>query len=183
MVCIDPIQVNEKDCTTRDQIAPLLSAIPMRYAVRMSDIRIREASEADVSRILQLYRDAEIGTDQAFTAQEARAQLALFKRYPNFRVFVVESDGDIAGTYELLIMDNLAKRGKRSGIVEDVAVAPQHQGSGVGRAMMQHAMQECRTAGCYKLVLSSNLKRADAHAFYDALGFERHGYSFRVAIE
>ena len=36
----------------------------------------------------------------------------------------------------------------------------------------------CRRAGCYKLALSSNLKRADAHRFYDSLGFERHGFSF-----
>jgi len=96
---------------------------------------------------------------------------------------VAETNGEIAGTYELLIMDNLAKRGRRSGIVEDVAVAPQYRGSGIGRTMMQHAMQQCKRAVCYKLVLSSGMKRRDAHAFYDALRFERHGYSFRVAID
>lgn len=37
-------------------------------------------------------------------------------------------------------------------------------------------------SGCYKLALSSNLKREKAHAFYDALDFERHGYSFRMAL-
>jgi GNAT superfamily N-acetyltransferase len=44
--------------------------------------------------------------------------------------------------------------------------------------MMEHARDACRRAGCYKLALSSNLKRADAHRFYDSLGFERHGFSF-----
>ncbi len=29
------------------------------------------------------------------------------------------------------------------------------------------------------LSLSANMKRAKAHAFYESLGFERHGYSFR----
>jgi GNAT superfamily N-acetyltransferase len=79
-------------------------------------------------------------------------------------------------------MDNMAKRGRRSGIVEDVAVDPQYQGRGIGRAMMQHALEQCRRADCYKLVLSSNLKREDAHRFYDSLGFKRHGYSFRVEL-
>ena len=37
-----------------------------------------------------------------------------------------------------------------------------------------------RAKGCYKLVLSSNAKRERAHAFYESLGFERHGYSFRI---
>jgi predicted GNAT family acetyltransferase len=37
-----------------------------------------------------------------------------------------------------------------------------------------------REAGCYKMALSSNVKRAAAHAFYESLGFERHGYSFVI---
>ena len=49
---------------------------------------------------------------------------------------------------------------------------------GVGKAMMEHAREQCRLAGCYKLALSSNLRREAAHRFYEALGFERHGYSF-----
>jgi len=67
-------------------------------------------------------------------------------------------------------------------VVEDVAVLPAWQGHGIGRAMMEHARAQCRTAGCYKLSLSSNLKREAAHRFYDALGFERHGYSFQVSV-
>jgi len=46
--------------------------------------------------------------------------------------------------------------------------------------MMEHARAECRAGGCYKLALSSNLKREGAHQFYEALGFERHGYSFVI---
>ncbi len=68
-----------------------------------------------------------------------------------------------------------------SGLVESVAVDPAWQGRGVGRAMMQRAREHCRRRGCYKMALSSNLKRERAHAFYEELGFERHGYSFLVA--
>jgi GNAT superfamily N-acetyltransferase len=49
--------------------------------------------------------------------------------------------------------------------------------------MMNHAMALAHEAGCYKLALSSNLKRTRAHAFYDSLGFERHGVSFLVQSE
>ena len=90
------------------------------------------------------------------------------------------ADGAIAGTYALLVLDNLAKRGARTGIVEDVAVLPARQGQGIGRAMMAHAREQCRAAGCYKLSLSSNLCRQAAHRFYESLGFERHGYSFVI---
>ena len=148
----------------------------------MQEVIIREAGGEDVARILELYREADIETQDAFTPEEARAHLAVFRRYPNYRVFVAELGGEIVGTYELLIMDNLAKRGRRSGVVEDVAVSPQHQGKGIGRAMMLHARKQCNAAGCYKFVLSSGLQRSRAHDFYDTLGFERHGYSFLTKI-
>lgn len=144
----------------------------------MSDIQFREATEDDLPAILQLYTAGGITDEECFTLEEARRHLQIFKSYPSFRVFVAFLDDAVVGTYELLIMDNLAKHGKKSGIVEDVAVSPARQGRGIGRAMMEHARAQCREAGCYKLMLSSNLKREDAHRFYDALGFERHGYSF-----
>ena len=146
----------------------------------MSEVEIREAVEGDLVGILHAYTSAGIDGGQSFTLEEAREHFARFRAYPNYRVFVALADGTVAGTYALLILDNLAKRGARAGIVEDVAVLPERQGQGIGRAMMEHARQQCRAAGCYKLALSSNLSREAAHRFYNALGFERHGYSFVI---
>ena len=147
----------------------------------MDKISIREAVEEDLAAILRLYRAAGIGAGTEFTIQEAREHFATFARYPFFRVYIALLGDAIAGTYELLILDSLAKRGRKSGIVEAVAVDPQFQGQGIGRAMMEHARELCRQAQCYKLGLSSNLVREGAHRFYEALGFERHGYSFQVS--
>ena len=48
--------------------------------------------------------------------------------------------------------------------------------------MMQVAMEQCRAAGCYKLSLSTNLRRKEAHAFYESLGFQKHDYSYSVEL-
>jgi GNAT superfamily N-acetyltransferase len=148
----------------------------------MTPVSIREATESDLAEILEAYRDAGIDGGCSFTPEEARAQFARFRQYPSFRFFVAMCDGVVAGTYALIILDNLAKRGARAGVIEDVAVRPEFQGRGIGRAMMAHAREECRLAGCYKMTLSSNVARDGAHQFYDSLGFERHGYSFRVGV-
>jgi GNAT superfamily N-acetyltransferase len=87
------------------------------------------------------------------------------------------------GTCTVFILPLLAHAGAPEAIVEDVAVHPRAQSQGIGRALMQHAMRLAREAGCYKLALSSNLKRERAHAFYERLGFERHGVSFSVELE
>jgi GNAT superfamily N-acetyltransferase len=148
----------------------------------MPDLVIRAATEQDIPEILSLYRDAGIDGGITFTLDEAVAHLALLKRYPYFQLFVAVVGEAVVGTYELVILDNMAKRGQKAGVVEAVAVHPESQGHGVGRAMMQHALEECRLAACYKMTLSSNLKREGAHHFYDSLGFTRHGYSFEMEL-
>ncbi len=109
--------------------------------------------------------------------------LRRFDRYPDYALYVAEADGRIVGSFALLIMDNLGHLGAPSTIVEDVVVDPAQQGQGIGRAMMRVAIARAQEAGCYKLALSSNAARQRAHAFYELLGFERHGYSFRIALE
>ncbi len=79
-------------------------------------------------------------------------------------------------------MDKLAHNGKPSGLVEDVVVDETLRGLGIGREMMRFAMEYCRARGCYKLALSSNLKRVEAHGFYETLGFRRHGFSYVVEL-
>jgi GNAT superfamily N-acetyltransferase len=111
---------------------------------------------------------------------EAEVLFLKMGNYPNYKVYVAELNNQVVGTFALLIMDNLAHQGTPSGIVEDVAVQASLQGKGIGRQMMQYAMQVCGEAGCYKLVLSSNQKRVEAHAFYESLGFDKHGFSFLV---
>ncbi|MDH4427348.1 MAG: GNAT family N-acetyltransferase [Acidovorax sp.] len=149
----------------------------------MSTLHIREATLADVESVLALYAAIEDSLADVLTLEQAQAVWAQFARYPSYRLWVAcdAANGDaVVGTYALLVMHNLAHRGAPSAIVEDVVVAPDLQGRGVGRQMMAHAMQQARDAGCYKLALSSNARRTGAHAFYESLGFAQHGLSFVV---
>ena len=72
--------------------------------------------------------------------------------------------------------------GAYEALVDGVVVAPQYRNQGVGRRMMEFAMETAAKAGCYKLALSSNLRRKDAHRFYLDLGFRQHGVSFYVDL-
>jgi GNAT superfamily N-acetyltransferase len=141
-------------------------------------VYIRQASEADLPAVLALYAQPDLDNGNVLTEDEAQAVFAQFARYPNYRLFVALRDDKVVGTYALLVMHNLAHRGTPSAIAEDVVVAKTHQGQGIGRQMMAHALQQAKEAGCYKLALSSNRKRKDAHAFYESLGFAQHGLSF-----
>ena len=146
-------------------------------------VLFRQASEADLPGVLALYAQPDFDDGQVLTRDEARAILARFARYPDYTLHVAVLGGEVVGTFALLVMDNLGHRGAPSAITEDVVVAASLQGRGLGRRMMAYALELARGKGCYKLALSSNARREAAHAFYEGLGFDRHGYSFRVQLD
>lgn len=142
---------------------------------------IREALEADLGAVLALYAQPGLDNGKVLTLEEARTVWQQFARYPSYRLFVAQDQTNaIVGTYALLVMQNLAHRGTPSAIAEDVVVSEAHQRQGIGRALMAHALQQARAAGCYKLALSSNARRTEAHTFYRSLGFAQHGLSFLI---
>ena len=103
-------------------------------------------------------------------------------RYDAYDCYLAYENGEAVGTFTLLVFPTLVHDGACDGLVDGVVVAPQWRGRGIGAAMMAEAMRLAANSGCYKLALSSNAKREDAHRFYRALGFREHGVSFHVDI-
>jgi ribosomal protein S18 acetylase RimI-like enzyme len=148
----------------------------------LSELVIRPARLTDLPGILSLYAQPDMDDGDVLSLEEAETIFARMCSYPDYTLIVAVDERGIAGSLALLIMDNLAHRGARSAIVEDVVVDPSRQDSGIGTALVRDAMARARAKRCYKLVLSSNAKRTRAHAFYDRLGFQRHGVSFWVDL-
>ena len=48
---------------------------------------------------------------------------------------------------------------------------------------MEDVTRRAREAGCYKLQLLSSRRRTQAHAFYQALGFEASAQGFRIYLD
>lgn len=149
-------------------------------------LAIRPGTSADLLQVLDIYNHSGLEHDAVLTQADIEQWFAKIQHYPRYTLWVAclaeQAEKIIVGTFALLIMDNLVHHGSPSGIVEAVGVAPNLQGQGIGRKMMQVAMAQCRAAGCYKLTISTNLRRKAAHAFYESLGFTKHGYSYRVEL-
>ena len=144
---------------------------------------IRAANAEDLPAILGLYSEPDIDDGHVLDLQSAAVLFEKLKSYPDYHIYVAEIDNKIAGTFSLAIMDNLAHKGSKSGLIESVVVSQSLQGQGIGKKMMQFAVELCREKSCYKVSLSSSLKRQNAHEFYKKLGFKIHGYSFLMELE
>jgi ribosomal protein S18 acetylase RimI-like enzyme len=143
---------------------------------------IREAGESDLPLILPLYSQLGMDDGSVLTLEEARKLFQRLQSYPDYKLFIAAAGGEILGVFAMIIMDNLGHRGAPSALVEDVVVRQEWRQRGIGREMMRFAMNRAREKGCYKLVLSSNKNREEAHRFYENLGFQKHGYSFLVEL-
>ena len=56
--------------------------------------------------------------------------------------------------------------------LQDVVVAQGSRGQGLGRGLVEAAMELARREGCRRLYLTAEVWNLGAHAFYRELGFE-----------
>ena len=142
---------------------------------------IRPVAEADLAALVALL--ASIDGERPFTVERLSGQLARVRAFPGYTVYVAMHDGRVVGTFSQLIFPALAHGGASESLVEAVVVSAEVRGLGIGRQMMEFARQRAGEAGCYKLALSSNAKRLDAHRFYLGMGFQQQGISFSIDTE
>jgi ribosomal protein S18 acetylase RimI-like enzyme len=90
-------------------------------------------------------------------------------------VLVADDGGRLLGTAMLEPWHDGSEiaRGPQEAEVRGVAVAPQAQGHGVGRALMLEVIGRARAAGARRLLLSTRPAMAAAQALYVSLGFQR----------
>jgi GNAT superfamily N-acetyltransferase len=151
----------------------------------ISAIRVREAGpeDAEILAALQTEMDDAFGTRPDPDAGRMRTVLAEMKSYPWFRAYLAtDEDGRAVGTFSLMVLSSPSHDGTPQALLDAVVVSAPMRGCGIGEAMIREAMRIAAAAGCYKMMLSSSLKRADAHRFYEKLGYGQHGISFSIDL-
>ena len=136
---------------------------------------IREAVEADLPAVVSLLEGLDLETPPAANETVWKTILA----QPGRTVLIAEVDGVVVGTLDLMVVANLTRDARPFAVAENIAVDADHRSRGIGRALLDEAVRRSQGAGCYKIQLMSNKRRADAHAFYRSCGFEAQAEGFR----
>jgi GNAT superfamily N-acetyltransferase len=141
-----------------------------------SSVTLRRAQAADIPAIVDLLAADQLGAarDGVRTAADLTAYERAFRAIdddPAHLLLVAESKGAIAGTLQLSFIPGLARRGALRAQIEAVRVAAGYRGRGLGGAIVEWAIGEARRRGCSLVQLTSDKSRADAHRFYERLGF------------
>lgn len=150
------------------------------------DLIVRRAAINDLPDIMSLYRDLEGAYGHTAAGSEAD-QEKLWEQVsadPCQHILVGVKDRRIIGTLTVIIIPNLGHRGSPWAAVENVVVDNNFRGRGAGARLMAEAGRIAREHGCYKIILSSNLSRRDAHDFYAKLGWRmtHAGFSLEPTV-
>jgi RimJ/RimL family protein N-acetyltransferase len=108
------------------------------------------------------------------SAGDERRYLKAIRRYPNAAVYVAETDeGEIVGRLSLS-----RDQHPSSSHVADLGlmVAAGWRRQGIGRALLEAAVEWARDAGVRKLELHVFPHNEGAIKLYESFGFEREGY-------
>ena len=151
----------------------------------METFTVREARPGDFDALLRLLD----GMDESMYAGRSHAgELDVRSLYeavltdPDQRLLLAEDGGRLVGSAHLMVLRHFGRSLSLSAVVEGVVVDPAYRRAGVGAALMRAVADAARTAGCYKLALTSNLARAGAHRFYSRLGWKRTHYGYSLEL-
>lgn len=152
----------------------------------MTALKFRTATRDDLPAMIALIADDQLG------AAREDASLPLDRRYldafsaierdPNQRLVAIEQDGAVIGCLQITFIPGISRRGAWRAQIESVRVARVKRGGGIGTAMFEWAIAECRRRGCSLVQLYTDKSRKDAHRFYERLGFKASHEGMKLAL-
>jgi len=148
-------------------------------------IIVRTALGKDIPRILELYRQLSFHPEdyRVPPLEEVRKVFREMSKYPGYRLLVAEDNGQVVGTTVLAVLPGFAHGTSPFCVVEYVVVDESHRSRGIGKLMMDSVKSIAKEAGCYKIMLTSDIRRERAHKFYKSVGFEPSAHGFRFYFQ
>lgn len=145
---------------------------------------VRAATESDIPRIQELYLQLAFTPpppdETGPSVNEYREVFNRMTALPGYELIVAEEAGTVVGTTVLAVLPGFAHGVSPFAVIEYLVVDEEHRGKGIGKLLMEYCIDRAKEAGCYKIMLTSDNRRTEAHEFYRSLGFEASAHGFRL---
>jgi len=98
----------------------------------------------------------------------------IWKKIENndIKYFIAMENNKIISSCYLAIIPNLTRNGKSNGFIENVITDTKYRKRGIGKKVIEMAIEYGKQNNCYKIILQSSYKRKENHIFYEKCGFD-----------
>ena len=141
----------------------------------MKDVTIRKIQKKDLHNgFLESLDSLRKASD--LTPKKAADIFNKISKNSNQAIYVAIKDSKVIGATTILIEQKFIHGGGKVGHIEDVAVAKEFQGKGIGQKIVKAMLEYAQEHGCYKTILDCT---DDLIPFYEKIGFKRHSNAMR----
>ncbi len=143
------------------------------------ELTIRTASQKDLSRLLDLYRQLHPDDEPVSPAVGARL-LEQLSVYPGSSIFLGLRGDAVVATCTLIVIPNLTRAGAPYALIENVVTDAQYRKQGYGKLILEVAVSAAWRHACYKVMLLTGSKDPATLRFYEGAGFEQSKTGFQT---
>ena len=129
-------------------------------------MEVRPARAADADALVPVFAD----WDHELPADAIVERLREWERTPLAEVLVAEVDGAVAGVAAVAAAPHFARPGRFARLI-GLAVLASHRRHGIAAALLRAVEDQARAWGCQRVEITSSRWRAQAPAFYEAMGY------------
>ncbi len=137
------------------------------------DLTIRLAEAADAETLARLM--GELGYETRVSEMQMR--LEAIAQDPCYRTFVAVKAGKICGMIGTFTHFSY-EHNDPGGRILALIVSNSERGTGVGKKLVAAAENDFAQRNIRRIAVQTHLRRKDAHAFYESVGYEKTGYRY-----
>ena len=140
-----------------------------------SHVAFRSANRGDLPAIVRMLADDELAQSRETTGGKVTATYEkafdAIDRDDHNHLIVGHLDGEVIAVLQLTFIPNLTYHGGWRAQIEGVRVDRSMRGQGIGRRLIEYAIERARGRRCAIVQLTTDLRRPDVIRFYENLGF------------
>ena len=144
-------------------------------------MRIRLAQKGDYNQLLGLLRQLNPADPETTEVEYKVFDEIIESKYLD--LIVAENESYLLGSVYVNLIPNMTRGGRPYAVIENVITDSAHRNRGIGKALMNQALDLAWKENCYKVMLMSGRKDEAVHAFYKKCGFdsdEKQAYIHRA---
>ncbi len=134
-------------------------------------MEIREIKENDLNSLMDLYIQLS-PSNIGLSYEKMKEVWSEIQQNKNITYLGVFDNNQLISSCFISIIPNLTNQGRPIGYIENVITDVNYRRKGIGKKLLQKAIEIAKINNCYKVFLESGISRKEAHKFYQSIGFD-----------